>query len=47
MTREEKIDKLIDMLAELGLIVITDGQPDNLANLQSECEDIVKSAHTS
>lgn len=47
MTREEKIDRLIDMLAELGLIVITDEQPDNLATLRSECEDTAKNAHTS
>lgn len=46
MTREEKIDKLIDMLAELGLIVITDGPPEAVSppNENADKSEIVRTS---
>lgn len=45
MTREEKIDQLIDLLAELGLIVIIDAPPETVTPLD-DLADTAKNAHT-
>ena len=46
MTREEKIDKLIDLLAEEGLIVLLDDQTEAVSP-PSENADISKIVRTS
>ena len=46
MTREEKIDKLIDLLAELGLIVIID-EPPGTVTPPDDLADNAKTLHTS